>query len=290
MRNLTPQTLLISHYYGSFPALEGDTVEKIHRLFNVPGLNNTCVLWNGHEFRIGDLRIDYGKPFSGEWHVSARTPDDDVPERPVEYRMYAYFPIDPRTNEKDWHGATSAYANATNDGWLPAHCDNDHMLDREVELRAALVAVLQPEIDNLLQAVLTATDNKPSDWPIGTPWETRQTRRLKYQTMLKFREDATKCLLTEARSRYIGWYHQNPHESHLHNLVHDCITTTLRAENSPYTTIYTEVRNAAVSLAPHTYETRWDKKARLKAEAEAEAAAESESESASDSESEGAGD
>lgn len=270
---------IIHRGHGDILIPKGDTttVAAGEALLAVPGMPGTLLLWNGHEFELGDFYVagEYWQN-KNSWLVEVTPRDPDTMRRPVETLMHIYYPVDPRTNETDWKGANRAYANETNDAWLPAHDDADHMRDREVELRAGLVAVLQPEIDKLVQSVLTASDSKPSNWPLGIPWETRQTRRVKLDDILRFRDAAIECLLEEARERHIGWYHQHPHLSHLHDLVHDCITTTLRAEGNPYSRVFTEIRRAAVSLAPHAYETRWDREARLEAEAKAkEAAAES---------------
>ena len=270
---LRPTTLNPGGGSGSFEHKEGYTAEMFDRWFNVPGVPHSAVFWNGHQFEICGFKIFRIPPTSSTWYYRLWDPEVGL-HLPIESTPILYYPLDPRTNRTDWEGATRAYPNEDNTAWLPEHDDADHMRDREVELRAGLVAVLQPVIDDLEEAVLTATDNKPSNWPLGEPWENRLTRRLKLNDVLRFRKEATKCLLAEARKRHIGWYQQNPEKSHLHDLVHDCITTTLRAEGNPYSRVFSELRDAAVSLAPHAYETRWDQEARLKAEA-AEAAQES---------------
>lgn len=234
-----------------------------------PQHHTVVAAWNGHQFETVRCKVFRRDSFTNTSNVIAQYAQGE--RSPFEREMIVYYPIDPRINKKDIHGATEPKSNAAGDGWLFYHDDADHMRDREVELRAGLVAVLQPEIDNLFESVVTATDTKPSDWPLGIPWENRLTRRLKLNDILKFRTEATKCLLTEARKRHVGWYHQNPHKSHLHNLVHDCITTVLRVEGNPYSRVYAEIRNAAVSLAPHLYETRWEQEARLERERKAAA-------------------
>lgn len=254
---------------------------EIYARFELADAPKHGVFWNGHEFEVMGWVISSSHTEGYDWEFEPGFDEAGEAGHTTEFHMWLYYPIDPRTTRKDWEGATRAYANETNTGWLPAHADADHMHDREVELRAGIVAVFQPQLDNLLQAVLTATDNKPRDWPIGTPWETRQTRRLRFQKLIEFRDAAITCAITEARERHIGWYHQHPEESHLHHLVHDCITTTLAKAGDAYTVVYGEIRAAAVSLALHPYETRWDRAARLKAEA-AKAAAAAQDQEASD--------
>ena len=251
--------------YGDRPVYiskeDAPTEVDVLKMLSIPGVPKSSLIWNGHEFEIGDVSIGVG--LNEEWRIHV-APYGDTMARPSEQTMHGYFPVDLRTNEKDWRRAIKAYPNETNTAWLPEHCDNDHMVDREVELRAGLVGVLQPFINKLDVSVHTATDSKPSNWPLGIPWETRTVRRLKLQSLIDFLDKALECLLTEARDRPIGWYHQNPHESHLHNLIRNCILSTLNNPNNNFSTITSEVNSAATGLATHKYERAWDRRARLR--------------------------
>ena len=251
---MTPQRIVTESQSLSIP-YQGSSRESLEKLIFVLDQVNGAVLWNGHEFEV--IPLKYIAHNSRLWFYDLAV--EDV----YELSMHFYFPIDPRTVAKDWRGAIKAYPNETNDAWLPEHCDNDHMMDREVELRSGLVSVFQPIIDKLTISVLTATANKPSDWPIGIPWETPLVRRLKLQELITFRDTIIQCLLKEARDRPIGWYHQNPHESHLHSLLQDCITRT-NGDGSTYSSVQGEIQSAITSLTTHTYERTWERKARLR--------------------------
>ena len=219
--------------------------------------------WNGHIFEVVNI---YGKHYEGQNQIGI-----SVDGTEHEISMILYHPVDPRLIESDCEGALLAESNGDDDGWLFHHCDQDYMRDREIELRSGVIAVLQPTIDTLIESVITATDTKPRDWPIGEPWENRLVRRLRLNEMLGFRDKVIDCILEDARDNHIGWYHQNQHSSHLYNLVHDCIATTYRDNADTYSNVSTQIIQAAGTLSPHNYETRWDKVARLERERKAKA-------------------
>ena len=276
----SPQTLVVvADDSTDFDVSQVSTEDQIYGTFEVPGSPKSCVAWNGHEFEVISLSVHARSPGGLEWGIEIAVSDEnDNWTNLVESFMRVYYPIDPRTNATDWRGAVRAYLNKAKTHWLPEHCDEDYMRDREVEIIAVLRSTFTPHIEELDRQWKITPATKPSSWPIGTPFESRAVKFLKWDTLRTFREEAIKCAITEARERYIGWYHQHPHLSHVHNLAHDCITTTLaKAPANKYALVAGEIRNAAVSLAPHAYERRWDREARLKAEAEA-AAAEAESE------------
>ena len=248
------------------------TEKEIQELFNIPGKAKSCVGWNGHQFEILDFTVEN---FGEDWNLGLNYNDDNYHSVSLyESNMLVYYPLDPRTNETDWRGAILAKPNKTNTAWIPEHCDTDYMQDREVEIVSIIRTSFQPEIDELDYLVKIATDNKPRNWPIGTPWENRTVRLLKWLYLTQFREEVVKQAIKDARERYIGWYHQNPHLSHLHNIVHDSITKVAHAssEKTSYIQIQENVRKTAASLAPHQYETRWDREARLERERKAKEA------------------
>lgn len=207
--------------------------------------------WRGHEFQVVHVRM--GSFERGRAWIQ-QLPYEGFP--PASH-FDIYYPVDPRMKKVDIHGATRAYVNPGNDGWLFEHADADHMRDREIEIRGGIVGAFQHKVDEATYAVLTATATRPSDWPIGTPWETEQTRRLKLASLTAFREKCVAKALADARERHIGWYHQNERESHLHTLVRDSITNTLAAGSYP--TISGMVNDVVEELDPHEYETRWDR-------------------------------
>ena len=177
-----------------------------------------------------------------------------------------YYPLDSRLVEKDIRRATRAKTNAAGDAWLFYHLDEDYMDDREVEIRAGVTAVFQPVIDELILGVLTATDTKPTSWPIGVPWETRNVRRNKAQLLVDFRNKAVATAIAAARERYIGWYQQNEADSHLHSLISAAITATKKAHQAARTfnIVDDKIANALKSLTEHTYLSRWDQEAAKK--------------------------
>ena len=276
MTTIVPRSAL-SDENGSVyvPHADGLTERLVHDALAVPGERNRCVAWNGHEFELAPFIIDTASPYDGKWGIILAAWDfDNNPLGVLEWHVKVYWPIDPRTNATDWRGAIKAYLNKEKTAWLPEHCDADHMHDREVEIVAVLRSVFTPQVEELDRAWKITPATKPNGWPLGTPFESRAVKFLKWDTLRAFREAAVTCAIEEARERHIGWYHQNPHLSHVHNLAHDCITTTLaKAPANKYALVAGEIRNAAVSLAPHAYERRWEREARLKAEAAAKAAA-----------------
>lgn len=250
--SLTQQTYAARYGFADSYVIDGD---------DSTSFKSKGVAWNGHTFEVIDVnfRVVSGGTMLKIW----------LEGESHEINMLLHYPVDSRLTEEDCEGATLAEPNDDNDGWLFTQGNADHMRDREIELRAGLVAVLQPTIDRMIESVVTATENKPRDWPIGTPWENKLVRRTRLDEMLSFRDKAIACLLDEARERHIGWYHQNDAKSHLHNLVHDCIATTYRENSDTFSNVSSQIMQAAATLAPHAYETRWDKAARLKKEAAA---------------------
>lgn len=250
------------------------TKAGLHRLFNVPGIPNSSAMWNGHEFEVGSFYVPNDAPNSeGEWTVTLYDfGQDHVRRVPSENVVHLYYPVDPVIVEKDVRGAVEAYANPDNTAWLFRHCGNKHMLDREVEIGSAVVRAFAPGIDKLQQACnlqLRLYARNPSDTSAGSR---EQAARLKHAKLIEFRNKVLAHCETEARKRHLGWYHQNPDESHIHHIVHDAVTTLYHANKSDYGVVQAEIMRAAFTV--HTYETRWDQAARLKREAaEREAAA-----------------
>lgn len=270
----TPTFAATDGYEAYFPQRTALTKTKLQEMLNIPGVPNSCALWNGHEFEIGTFSVvSTGTPRVGSnWHFEMQPPKmpgglSDV----IETAMHLYYPVDPRTNLKDWKRATVVKENADNTAWLPYHCDVDHMLDREVEIRSAVVAAFAVGIDKLQQACnlqLALLARNPTDSSAGSR---EQAARLKHIKLIEFRNNVLAHVIMEARKRYLGWYHQNPDESHIHNIVHDAVTTLYHANSDDFLVVQREIMNAAFTV--HAYETRWDQVARLKKEKEAADAA-----------------
>ena len=234
--------------------IEETTIEEAISLHGIkpstPELTRLAA-WNGHEFEVLEaLFIARGSTAVAIFRDT------------YEYEMLIHFPIDPRMIPSDIAGATRAYPNADNDGWLFAHCDADYHLDQEVRIKADIISLFQPGLDVRMSTVITARD-------------TLQTAALeKWQKVLHFRTAVINRAETNARNVHLGWYHQNPHESHLHSLILSAIEGTKEHwDNTPalkYSTVSGVVDPIIHALKnPHPYETRWDMAARLEAEKKA---------------------
>ena len=260
------------------------TAEQIYKLVNVPGLPNSCVLWNGHQFEVVSFYLDSSRR-SDYWRYSFGT-GEATPT--FEASMHLYYPLDPRTDKIDWEGANKAYPNETGDAWLPEHCDADYHLDHEVILESVIVGLFQPEVDILRTDVdtkLATLIKRPDDSSAGAR---ELAARVKLHNLLTVRGHLLTCALQEARKRPIGWYHQNPQDSHLHEEILDCLGKAILLNNLTQSAVYLSVDGELKRIAnrlktKHNYERRWELKARLKAEAAArEASAEASSDGGSD--------
>lgn len=266
---ITPRKVTTIGDEPIFPLEAGMTVERLASWMQVSGVERSGVAWNGHQFEVVNVRV---VAESGGWSV--RFWDSVVPEldRPHEIVVQLYFPIDPRTDETDWDGATSAKPNETNTGWLPSHCDADYHNDHELILESAIYGVFQAEVDKLdLDAAtkLRTLVRNPRDSSAGSR---ELAARLKLDNLLTVRRDLVNQVIGEARKKSLGWYQQNPRESHLHEEIASGLTAIIAAKGSSQT--YSDVSGETGRIltrlkTKHAYETRWDQKARLKKEAEA---------------------
>ena len=80
-----------------------------------------AVSWNGHEFEANRVVAKFWENHNQMSLQHDYTSEDLSIETVSSY----YYPIDQRTNRRDWLSATFAYANETNTGWLPGHCHAD---------------------------------------------------------------------------------------------------------------------------------------------------------------------
>ncbi|MCY4431973.1 MAG: hypothetical protein OXC11_16500 [Rhodospirillales bacterium] len=230
----------------------------------IPG--GQVVLWNGHEFEA--TKGNVGRYPDGRVGIDFH--DLDAGER--EATMRFYYPIDPRMDEVDVAGATIAYPNDDNTGWLFAHCDNDAMVDWEQELAAAVVARFAAAIDQAQIKVNEATNTVAEAQAVAN-----------HRSLVSFRNSAIIAVTQWARTRHIGWQEQHPHEAHVHLPVLravEVVAANWRRDNAvSWSRVSTRVSAIIKDLAkPHAYETRWDKAARIAAEAKAKADAEASAE------------
>ena len=222
------------------------------------------VLWNGHRFETVEGRFD---DEDSPHNLLVRYGRDPI--QPHEYLAHWYYPIDPRMVEKDIVGATVAYPNETNDGWLFRHCDNDAMVDYEKELAAAVIGEFAEAIDGAQIKVSESTNDAVKILAVT-----------RHAALADFRNEAVEGVVSWARTLHIGWQEQNPHEAHVHTPALRAIEAVALSWQADRTAEYSRV-NASVAgiikglAKPHTYETRWDKADRIEAERKA---AEAESE------------
>ena len=228
------------------------------------GIVGHMIVWNGHEFEA---------VFADSWSRAVESPPYWVRPRvqhyddsPHENSMLMYYPIDPRMTLEDAKGATIAYPNETNTGWMFTHCDNDAMVDYEKELAAAVIGEFAESIDAAQVKVNESTNATIRAKAVSN-----------HRTLVEFRDAVVESVVTWARTLHIGWQEQNPHEAHIHLPVLraiESVTTTWQTDRSTdYSKVSAKVAAIIKGLAkPHTYETRWDKATRIAAEAAAEAA------------------
>ena len=119
----------------------------------IPGTTQAAV-WNGHEFEAVETEI-----IDSNGRIIVRM--QEVPN--VEYLMQLHYPIDPRIELVDVKGATRAYANPNNDGWLFEHRDEDAMSDHEDVLEAVAVSKFISETAQTHPTCLLYTSPSPRD-------------------------------------------------------------------------------------------------------------------------------
>ena len=235
-------------------------------------INATMVVWNGNEFEA---------ILAESWGWNTQPPYQIWPtvkwydNAPYEKNMLMYYPIDQRTTVDDVRGATIAYPNETNTGWLFAHCDEDAMIDYEKELAAAVVGEFAEAIDAAQVKVNESTNATVRAQAVGN-----------HLALVAYRDAVVESVVTWCRTLHIGWQEQNPHEAHVHFPVLRAIQAVATAWQADRAADYGKVNAKVAAIIkglskPHTYETRWDKAARIEAErkaAEAEAEAGTETE------------
>ena len=154
----------------------------------IPGTTLIAV-YNGHEFETVEPELIDSR---GRLFVSLQ----DAPT--VEYLMEIHYPHDPRIELVDVKGATRAYANPNNDGWLFEHRDEDAMSDHEDVLEAVAVSKFISEIDGAQVKVNEATNNTVRAGVVTT-----------HRLLTEFRDDVVATVVASAREKHIGWYDQN---------------------------------------------------------------------------------
>ena len=223
--------------------------------------------WNGHQFETVEVEVVVNDPWF--YFQPKRRPGDDNNRVSHEYAMMVYHPVDPRIVSADVDGADRAYPNAAKDGWLFAHADENWHHDHELEAEAALTAVFASEVEARTSKVLSALVTGSS--------RASRTATTVRDNLIVFREDVRNHVIAAARTRHLGYQHQNPEDSHISDVLSKSLASVTdswtRKKATSYALIRTSVAAVRTRLATkHSYETRWDKAARLAREAAAKKA------------------
>ena len=231
--------------------------------------HGNLALWNGHEFETPEVVSSDWRSYIESMKFFIRANHDE--EVPFEYTMLAYHPIDPRVLLSDVTGATRAFPNEDNTGWLFEHCDQDYMRDRESLLVAAMSDAFAPMHRQLDRDVHYSLVSDLVD-------VIKRGAHEFTELVDQFHADAEDNLRTWARNLHIGYYHQYPHDAHINEPVETAIRMAVSMWEASRAADYAKI-SPRISIVlerasnRHTYETRWDKAARIAAAKQAALAA-----------------
>ena len=265
--SLTPTTVKIEELAGdiSWESLgladknKEERLEQVRKIVTMAGDESSPVLvcWNGHEFETGTARLYY-QTDAIIVGIAANTDEvDDVSE----YLIRAYYPIDPRTTEKDWKGCRKAIHNEDGTAWLP-YWDKDQHIDHEFALQAAVTTVFERQMHILHKALRTATYNAL----LSSTSDSRDAfgaASRAYGYLGDFREDVKAEVLREARTKHKGFMEQNPHEAHVHDPVERAILAVgTEWVDNKQTIVWQSIQAQvgfilAAAQKEHPYEDRW---------------------------------
>ena len=257
---ITPTTGVIGSHH-----LEGPVVPEGYDLTNIT-VNGKIACWNGHEIELVTPSSVLVSSRTGRLQISLVYP------HLYELRMLVHYPIDPRMTEVDVRRATIRYPNEDNSGWLFAHCDADWMLDHERHLTSSVSDAFDEEDRKLHKALMTANHNLIISNTIENRTAFLNARQV-HDNFSVFRQETKNAIIAEANTRHIGYYHQNPHEAHIHVPLERAIEATIRSwsQNTARFSAWMQIRSAVEATLGavrnrHLYETRWDMEARLERE------------------------
>ena len=190
-----------------------------------------------------------------------------------QYPAIVLYPIDSRMTKKDIAFATNFYPNESTTGWMFSHCNQNYHRDFEYHITSALDSVFWKEKD-LIQDVADGklyslfihghTDSSRAAWGDAT-------RRL--DTLRQFHSQVELAALIKHKSKHLGYYHQHPNDSHIHELL----TSALREVKAKWEAdndvlaAWLSIKDAVNRMIERTsilyqYKTRWE----IAAEAEEE--------------------
>lgn len=206
-------------------------------------------LWVGNEFDVFyALMSNTSRPsVLIDFAESSQT----VPGDRFEENAILYYPIDPRIIVKDVHEATIAFPNDDNTGWLFAHCDADFHIDLEKKVASDIEGEFADYIDN--------ADTKSRE-ATGTAQQDQQNRRT---SLIDFRMAVRDEAIEYIRTKYIGYFHQNPHEAHsyipMRNAVQKISTAWQRNRSVEWGDVSADVSKILKGLSkPFDYKYRWE--------------------------------
>ena len=222
---------------------------------------------------LGYIAVKSGQ----QWHVEhaeiihhqRSTPSTVLVCTEYAFRGTVAFPIDPRMTREDIEGATQIYQNDEGTGWLFAHADDGHHHDRELQVESIVSDLFEDILSDILTDVMTSIIN-------GHQKNQQIARLAKHQHTIGFRKDALSYVRNAERTLHIGQHIQDTDPHYLHKMALTAISETKRywqAEKaSEWNAVEFNVDQVITRLTNlHTYETRWDKAARIEAEAKAAA-------------------
>ena len=186
-------------------------------------------LYDGYKFQTVLVDIDFNTNFRwpdsrGSVVRSLNGIEMKVHESP----SLVIYPLDERMTRKDIEGSTNILKNSTNTGWIFQHCDSDYHKDYEYHLTSALNSVFAREKD---LAHDIAHSKTYAVFLNNTP-ETRHVMGAATRLVDNLRDlhaDIELEILKEHKEKYIGWYHQNPNDSHIHELLARAFRKVMKA-------------------------------------------------------------
>ena len=214
------------------------------------------VTWNGHQFETTAPAFYHE---TDQLLVGLSNPTN--PDDTAEYLSHLYYPIDPRTKEKDWKGCRKAVHNEAGTAWLP-YWGKDQHIDHEFALQAAVTTVFERQMHALHKVLRTATYSAL----LSSTSDSRDAfgaASRAYENLGNFREDVKAEVLREARTKHKGSMEQNPHEAHIHDPVERAILAVGTEWVANKQTIVWQSIQAQVGFVlaaaqkEHPYEDRW---------------------------------
>ena len=213
--------------------------------------------YNGHEFGVAKAELDVS---SSSYSFSIKLDD------PHEYNAHNYYPADKRTKVSDWVGAARPKLNEDSTAWLPEHCDEDYMHDRESILVTALTNAFYPTHRRLSRETNGAL--------VSNLVQRFKDSALDREGIIDdFHTDTEANLREWARSLHIGHYHQNPHDAHINVPIENALLKTAKEWQADTTAggkgvRFTRVAEYASNVFDragdrHEYEDRWDQVERI---------------------------